>query len=195
MNQELPVFEPFIGIHTLKAVTDALDIVWLGMGAFVKELEGKIGAYLGAKDRPVLATNTGTSALHLALKAAQVGPGDEVIVPSFNFVADMQAIVAVGARPVFCDILPDNLGLDADRARELISPRTKAIMPLHYGGVPCDLDGIFGVARQHGLRVIEDATHAFGSTYRGEKIGSFGDIACFSFDPVKIITSIDGGAV
>src|SRR6266568_4861095 len=195
MYPDIPVFEPSTGIHTVKAVTDALDIGWLGMGAFTKQFEDGIAEYLGLRGRSVLATNTGTSALHLALVVAGVGPGDEVIVPSFNFVADMQAIVAVGAQPVFCDISSANLGLDVARARELIGPRTKAIMPLHYAGLPCDLDGVYALANQRGLRVIEDATHAFGSTYHGAKVGSFGDIACFSFDPVKIITSIDGGAV
>src|SRR5713226_4086078 len=115
MNQELPVFEPYIGVHTLKAVTDALDIGWLGMGAFTKQFEDNITTFLGSPERPVLATNTGTSALPLALLAAGVGPGDEVIVPSFNFVADHQAITAVGAEPVFCDIQEDNLGIDVAR--------------------------------------------------------------------------------
>jgi dTDP-4-amino-4,6-dideoxygalactose transaminase len=195
MNQELPVFEPFIGVHTLKAVTDALDIGWLGMGAFTKQFEEDIAAFLGTPERPVLATNTGTSALHLALLVAGVGQGDEVIVPSFNFVADHQAITAVGAQPVFCDVRSDNLGMDVDKAAELVSSRTKAILPLHYAGIPCDLDGVYELAKLHGLRVIEDATHAFGSTYHGRPIGSFGDLTCFSFDPVKVVTAIDGGAV
>jgi dTDP-4-amino-4,6-dideoxygalactose transaminase len=192
---ELPVFEPYIGIHTLKAITDALDIGWLGMGAFTKEFEERIAAYLGLDGRYVLATNTGTSALHLALLAANVGPGDEVIVPSFNFVADMQAITAVGARPVFCDIRQDNLGVDVDSVARLISPHTKAVMPLHYAGLPCDLDTLYRLTEAYGIQVIEDATHAFGSTHRGRKIGSFGDLTCFSFDAVKVITSLDGGAV
>lgn len=193
--QELPVFEPYTGIHTVKAVTDALDIGWLGMGAFTKEFEEKIGVFLAAGARPVLATNTGTSALHLALLIAGVGRGDEVIVPSFNFVADHQAITAAGAEPVFCDIRQDDLGIDVEKTAALISPRTKAIMPLHYAGLPCDLDGVYSLAERHGLRVIEDATHAFGSTHRGRKIGSFGDLTCFSFDAVKVVTAIDGGAV
>src|SRR5713226_6551489 len=132
MVADIPVFEPFTGIHTLKAVTDALDIGWLGMGAFTKQFEDRIGEYLGLQERSVLATNTGTSALHLALLVAGVGRGDEVIVPSFNFVADHQAITAVGAQPVFCDVRSDNLGMDVDKAAELVSSRTKAILPLHY---------------------------------------------------------------
>jgi dTDP-4-amino-4,6-dideoxygalactose transaminase len=195
MPQELPVFEPATGIHTLKALADAFDIGWLGMGAFTQEFEQKIGTYLELNDRHVVTTKTGTSALHLALIAAGVKPGDEVIVPSFNFVADMQAITALGATPVFCDITLPDLAADVNRIRELITERTRVIMPLHFSGIPADLDAIYELAQQRGLRVIEDATHAFGTRYRGARIGSFGDITCFSFDAVKIITSIDGGAV
>jgi dTDP-4-amino-4,6-dideoxygalactose transaminase len=195
MPEELPVFVPATGIHTVKAVVDALDIGWLGMGAFTQQFENRIGEYLGLDGRYVVTTNTGTSALHIALVAAGIGPGDEVIVPSFNFVADMQAINAVGARPVFCDIRDHDLGIDVARAEELITERTRALMPLHFSGIVCDIDGVYRVAEKHSLRVIEDATHAFGSTHDGRRIGSFGDLTCFSFDPVKIITSIDGGAV
>jgi dTDP-4-amino-4,6-dideoxygalactose transaminase len=193
-HDAVPVFVPAIGIDTLKAVTDALNVGWLGMGAYTKEFEEKIATYLGG-GRQVLATNTGTSALHLALQLASVGAGDEVITTSFNFVADHQAISATGARVVFCDIREDDLGLDPAKLVELIGPKTKAVLPLHYAGAPCRIDEILEIARRAGLRVIEDATHAFGSHAGGRKIGSFGDITCFSFDPVKIITSIDGGAV
>lgn len=195
MPEELPVFVPATGIHTLKALADALDIGWLGMGAFTQEFEQKIGAYLELQGRHVVTTNTGTSALHLALVAAGVKAGDEVIVPSFNFVADMQAITALGATPVFCDISLPDLAADVDRIEELITDRTRAIMPLHFAGIPADLDAIYQLANERGVRVIEDATHAFGTRYRGKRIGSFGDLTCFSFDAVKIITAIDGGAV
>ena len=191
----IPVFQPVIGEDTLKAVSDAFDVGWLGMGAATAAFEQGIAERIGAEDRQVVATNTGTSALHIAVAVAGIGPGDEVIVPSFNFVADHQAISAEGASPVFCDIREDNLGLDVDAAEALISERTKAIMPLHFAGVPCDLDRVYALAEAHGLRVIEDATHAFGTLYGGKTIGGFGDLTCFSFDPVKIITSIDGGAV
>jgi dTDP-4-amino-4,6-dideoxygalactose transaminase len=191
----IPVFRPTIGEDTLKAVSDAFDVGWLGMGAATAAFEQAISERIGAGDRNVVATNTGTSALHIAVVVAGIGPGDEVIVPSFNFVADHQAISAEGAFPVFCDIREENLGIDPDSAEALISGRTKAIMPLHFAGVPCDLDLVYALAEAHGLRVIEDATHAFGTLYRGKTIGGFGDLTCFSFDPVKIITSIDGGAV
>jgi dTDP-4-amino-4,6-dideoxygalactose transaminase len=195
-TERIPVFVPRTGIDTIKHVVDALDVGWLGMGATTQAFETLIAEFLGLGpgDR-VVATNTGTSALHLALLAAGVGDGDEVIVPSFNYVADHQAVRATGAEVVMCDIREDDLGIDVERAAELVTRRTKAIIPLHFAGVPCDHDGVYALARAHGLRVVEDACHAFGSTIGGRRIGSFGDIATFSFDPVKICTSIDGGAI
>jgi dTDP-4-amino-4,6-dideoxygalactose transaminase len=191
----VPVFVPYVGVDTLKHLTDALDAGWLGMGATTKEFEERIAAYLGLRDRYVVCTNTGTSALHIALLAAGIGPGDEVITPSFNYVADHQAIRATGAEVVMCDVHEDDLGLDAASAAALIGPRTKAIIPLHFAGVPCRIAAVYELAAQHGLRVIEDACHAFGTTVDGAKVGSAGDLQFFSFDPVKIITSIDGGCV
>jgi dTDP-4-amino-4,6-dideoxygalactose transaminase len=191
----VPVFQPYIGVDTVKSVVDALDMGWLGMGATTKAFEDAIAARLGLRGRHVLATNTGTSAIHLGLLAADVGPGDEVIVASFNFVADHQAILMTGAEPVFCDIEDDTLGLDPGRIETLITPRTKAILPLHFAGIPSRIDEVYRIAERHGLRVVEDATHAFGTLVDGRPVGSFGDITCFSFDPVKVVTSIDGGAV
>jgi dTDP-4-amino-4,6-dideoxygalactose transaminase len=191
----IPVFQPTIGEDTLDAVREAFDIGWLGMGATTAAFERGIADYIDVGDRQVIATNTGTSALHIAVAVAGIGPGDEVIVPSFDFVADHQAISAEGASPVFCDIREENLGIDCAAAEALISSRTKAIMPLHFGGVPCDIDRVYDLASAHDLRVIEDATHAFGTDHGAGKIGSSGDITCFSFDPVKVITSIDGGAL
>ncbi|HXN08102.1 MAG TPA: DegT/DnrJ/EryC1/StrS family aminotransferase, partial [Candidatus Acidoferrales bacterium] len=135
------------------------------------------------------------AALHIALRAAGVGPGDEVITPSFNYVADHQAIHMCGADIVMCDIRDDNLGIDCEKAAALCGPRTKAIVPLHFAGIPCDIKGVYELASKRGLRVIEDACHGFGSLVDGKRIGSFGDIAAFSFDPVKVVTSIDGGCV
>ncbi|HEX3469184.1 MAG TPA: DegT/DnrJ/EryC1/StrS family aminotransferase [Candidatus Elarobacter sp.] len=191
----VPVFVPYVGVDTLKHLTDALDAGWLGMGATTKEFEERIAAYLELRDRYVVCTNTGTSALHIALLAAGVGPGDEVITPSFNYVADHQAIRATGAEVVMCDVHDDDLGLDVGSAAMLLGPRTKAIVPLHFAGVPCRIGEVYAFARDHGLRVIEDACHAFGSTVEGQKIGRSGDLQFFSFDPVKVITSIDGGCV
>ena len=191
----IPVFAPHIGNDTKQHVCDALDVGWLGMGATTQEFEQCIASYLGLDARYVATTNTGTAALHVALRAAGVGVGDEVITPSFNYVADHQAVRMTGAEVVMCDIRDDNLGIDVGKAAELINERTRAIIPLHFAGLPCDQSGVYELAREYGLRVIEDGMHAFGSEIDGRKIGSYGDICCFSFDPVKIITSIDGGCV
>ncbi len=193
--ERIPVFAPSIGADTLKHLTDALDVGWLGMGATTKDFEERIAAFLGLEHRYVIATNTGTSALHIALVAAGVKPGDEVITPSFNFVADHQAIRMAGAEVVMCDIRDDNLGIDCDKAEPFVTKKTKAIIALHFAGIPCNQDDVYRLAKKHNLRVIEDAMHAFGTTINGRKIGSYGDITCFSFDPVKIVTSIDGGCV
>ncbi|MBV8600736.1 MAG: DegT/DnrJ/EryC1/StrS family aminotransferase [Candidatus Eremiobacteraeota bacterium] len=193
--EPIPVFAPCTGIDTIKHVTDAFDVGWLGMGATTKEFEERIAAFLELENRYVVATNTGTSALHLALLVAGIGPGDEVITPSFNYVADHQAIHAAGAEVVMCDVRDDNRGIDVAKAEALISERTKAIVPLHFAGIPCDQAGVYELARKYKLRVIEDAMHGFGTRIEGKRIGSYGDIACFSFDPVKIVTSIDGGCV
>lgn len=165
------------------------------MGATTKEFEERITAFLELDGRFVCVTNTGTSAIHIALLAAGIGAGDEVITPSFNYVADHQAIRATGAEVVMCDIRENDLGIDVAQAEALITPRTKAIMPLHFAGVPCDQAGVYALAERYGLRVVEDGTHAFGTRIGRRRIGSYGDIATFSFDPVKIMTSIDGGAV
>lgn len=193
--EPIPVFAPHMDASTMQHLGEAFDVGWLGMGAFTKEFEDRIGEFLGLKNRYVATTNTGTSALHIALRVAGIGRGDEVITPSFNYVADHQAIRMAGADVVMCDIREDNLGIDCDKAELLITDRTKAIIPLHFAGIPCDQAGVYRLAQKYGLRVIEDAMHAFGTDIDGRKIGSYGDITCFSFDPVKIITSIDGGCV
>jgi dTDP-4-amino-4,6-dideoxygalactose transaminase len=195
-TEAIPVFQPSIGADTLAAVSNAFEIGWLGMGATTRRFEQALQTYLDT-DRHVVATMTGSAALHLGLLLAGVGPGDEVILPSFNFIADLQAVLWCGATPVFCDIDEPSLGLDPSCLADLLTPRTRAVIPLHFAGIVADLDDILILAEAHQLRVVEDATHALGS-YRGtprRAVGAAGDIACFSFDPVKIITSIDGGAV
>lgn len=193
--ERIPVFEPHIGPDVVGHLLEALDVGWLGMGATTQEFEERIADYLGLQQRFVCATNTGTAALHLALRTAGIGPGDQVITPSFNYVADHQAVRMTGAEVVMCDVQEDNLGIDVAKAGELVNENTKAIIPLHFAGLPCDLAGVRALAAEHDLRVIEDGMHAFGSSIDGQKIGSKGDVCCFSFDPVKIITSIDGGCV
>jgi len=176
-------------------VKGAFDVGWLGMGAGTKEFEERIRSFLSVGERHVVATNTGTSAIHIALLAAGVGPGDEVITPSFNYVADHQAIRMCGADVVMCDIRERDLAIDVDAAAALVTKKTKAVIPLHFAGIPCDREGVYRLAAAHGLRVVEDACHAFGTTIGGKAIGSDGDVATFSFDPVKVVTSIDGGCV
>jgi len=193
--EKIPVFEPYIDKETLSHVEEILKIGWLGLGSATKEFEERISEFLNLKDRYVLCTNTGTSALHLSLLCAGIGPGDEVITPSFNYVADHQAIRMTGAKVVMCDIKEENLGIDCDKVEKLISDKTKAIIPLHFAGIPCDIDAVRSLAKKYNLRIIEDAMHAFGTKINDNKIGRFGDITCFSFDPVKIVTSIDGGCI
>ena len=193
--EKIPVFAPTIGEDTKKCLNEAIDVGWLGMGSASKEFEDRISEFLELDDRFVAVVNTGTSALHIALLTAGIGPGDEVITTSFNYVADHQAIKMTGADVVMCDIQDDNLGIDCNKAEELITKKTKAIIPLHFAGIPCDQQGVFNLAKKYDLRVIEDAMHAFGTEINGKKIGSYGDITCFSFDPVKIVTSVDGGCV
>ena len=193
--QQIPVFRPLIQPEEISAAVASLEQGWLGMGASVGAFEEALQQVLGAQDRHVVAVNTGHSALHLALMLAGVGPGDEVITPSFNNIADFQAILAVGASPVFCDILEDTLCLDVAKAEALVGPRTKAIIAMDYDCFLADHDAVSALAARHGLRVIHDAAHAIGSNYRGKRVGSFSDICMFSFDPVKTITCIDGGAL
>ena len=189
------MFRPLIQAEELSASRAALELGWLGMGSYVDEFEQSIKSFLGATDRHVAAVSTGHAALHLALMVIGAGPGDEIITPSFNNIADFQAILATGAEPVFCDIEPDTLCVDLDKAGTLVTPRTKAIIVMDYDCVLCDHDRVAEFARTYNLRVIHDAAHSFGSKYKGRMIGSFSDIAMFSFDPVKTITCIDGGAL
>lgn len=181
-----------IGNREKEAVLGVLDREYLGMGAEVQQFEESLTRFFG---RPAVCVNTGTAALHLALQACGIGTGDEVLVPSLTYVASFQAISATGARPVACDIHPISLTLDRNDAERRLSPRTKAVMPVHYSGGVGNLDELYVFANQKGLRVIEDAAHAFGTVYGGRRVGSFGDVSCFSFDGIKNITSGEGGCV
>lgn len=191
----IPVFKPLIEDEEIQAATDSLRVGWLGMGASVGVFEESIKAYLGCEDRYVVAVSTGHAALHLAMMLVGLESGDEVITPSFNNIADFQAILAVGAKPVFCDIREDTLCLDLVKAEALIGEKTKAIIAMDYDCCLADHDSLQKLADKYKLRVIHDAAHAFGSSYKGRKVGTFSDICMFSFDPVKTITCIDGGAL
>jgi dTDP-4-amino-4,6-dideoxygalactose transaminase len=174
------------------AVMGVLDREFLGMGADVQEFEHALTEFFG---RPAVCVVNGTAALQLALQACGIGEGDEVLVQSLTYVASFQAISATGATPIPCDINPDTLTLDWLDAEKRITSKTKALMPIHYSGGVGELDEIYTFARKHSLRVIEDAAHAFGTTYQGKRVGGFGDIACFSFDGIKNITSGEGGCI
>jgi len=174
------------------AVMRVLDHEFLGMGSEVQAFEDELSKFFG---RPTVCVSNGTAALHLALQAVGLSQGDEVLVQSLTYVASFQAISATGARPISCDVNSQNLCINLKDAERKLTINTKAIMPVHYGGGVGELDDVYVFAKKHGLRVIEDAAHAFGSHYKSQKVGSFGDISCFSFDGIKNITSGEGGCV
>jgi dTDP-4-amino-4,6-dideoxygalactose transaminase len=171
-----------------------LEDGYLGMGREVEAFESELAAFLGVPKEHVACVNSGTAALHLAVQAV-TKPADEVLVQSLTYISSFQAISAARAVPVACEVVPKSITIDLEDAKRRLTCGTKVIMPVHYASNPGDLDRIYAFAREHGLRVIEDAAHAFGCSYKGRKIGSFGDIVCFSFDGIKNITSGEGGAV
>ena len=175
----------------------ALGVVrsgWWSMGPQVQEFEGDFASFCGAKH--ALAVANGTASLHLALLAVGLAPGDEVIVPSLNFVAAANAIVHSGGTPVFCDIAgPDEPNPDPGDIEAAVGPRTKAILTLHYGGFPCDMDAIAAIAERHGLAIVEDAAHAPGASFRGRMCGMLGSIGCFSFFANKNLPVGEGGMI
>ncbi|MFG1691093.1 DegT/DnrJ/EryC1/StrS family aminotransferase [Gemmatimonadota bacterium] len=191
-RQLIRVSKSCLGPSEKQAVVGVLDREYLGMGVDVQQFEQALSGFFGRQATCVV---NGTAALHLALEACGIGRGDEVLVPSLTYIASFQAISATGAKPVACDIDSMSCILDWRDAEKRLTPRTRAIMPVHYSGGVGDLEGIYEFANRHGLRVIEDAAHAFGSHCKGARVGASGDIACFSFDGIKNITSGEGGCV
>jgi dTDP-4-amino-4,6-dideoxygalactose transaminase len=181
-----------IGQEEKAAVMKVLDKEFLGMGEEVGEFERLLSEYFG---RPAVCVASGTAALQLALQGAGVGPGDEVLVPTITYLASFQTVTANGARPVACDVDENTCLIDLNDAAKRVTNRTKAIMPVHYAGQPVDFSSLMKLAQKNDLRVIEDAAHAFGSCSKGDRIGSFGDVSCFSFDGIKNITCGEGGCV
>ncbi len=177
----------------LLEIQEALDYGYFGMAYKVSQLEKEIQNFLET-DRNVVCVNTGTSALHISLDALGITAGDEVILPSFTFVATAQVITACGATPVFVDV-NDKLFIEAEEVEKKITKKTKAIIVVHYNGQPANMDSLLNLAKKYEIRLIEDAAHAFGSYYKSKKIGSFGDITCFSFDSIKVMTCGEGGAI
>ncbi len=175
-----------------KAVVDVLRSGAYILGPNTKALEQEFSQYLGTKH--AIGLNSGTDALHLALRALDIGKGDEVITVAFTFVATTESIEIVGATPVFVDIDPDTFNMDVTQIEDKITPRTKAIMPVHLYGQPADMDVIMDIAKRHNLYVIEDCCQAVGAEYKGKKVGSFGDIGAYSFFPTKNLGGMgDGG--
>jgi dTDP-4-amino-4,6-dideoxygalactose transaminase len=187
----LPYNRPDIGEEEIAEVVATLRSGWLTTGPRTKRLEQAFAAYTGAAH--ALAVNSATAALHLGLDAAGVGPGDEVITTPLTFAACANVIVQQGATPVLADVCADDLNIDPAAVERRITPRTKAIMAVHYAGQPCRMDPLLDLARRHNLFLLEDAAHAVGASYRGRMVGSIGDATAFSFYATKNLTTGEGG--
>jgi len=192
MDWRIPLSDIDFDDREALAVQNVIKSRWLTMGKVTQEFESSFADYTQTKH--AIAVTNATAALHLACLALGIGPGDEVIVPSLTFVATANAVRYVGATPVFADIIgPDNLNISPAAINLLITPRTRAIIVMHYAGYPCDMPAILSLAKQHGVFVIEDAAHAVGSDLNGQKLGTLGDIGCFSFFSNKNMTTGEGG--
>ncbi|MCY0386351.1 DegT/DnrJ/EryC1/StrS aminotransferase family protein [Robbsia sp. Bb-Pol-6] len=189
----LPFTRPEIDEATIAGVVDVLRSGWITTGPQNQQFEAALSARFGG--RPVRTFNSGTATLEIGLRIAGVGPGDEVITTSLSWAATSNVVLQVGATPVFVDIDPVTRNIDLDLLEAAITPRTRALIPVYLAGLPVDMDRLYAIARQHGLRVIEDAAQAFGASWQGREIGSFGDLVSFSFHANKNLTSIEGGAL
>ena len=193
MAAYLPFHVPEIDDEDIEAVVNVMRSGWLTTGAKARQFEQEFAAKVGA--RYAVALNSCTAALHLALEAIGLGEGDEVLVPTMTFAATAEVVTYFKAKPVLIDCLPTTLNMNPDLIERAITPRTKAVIPVHFAGQPCDMTKILEIARRHNLRVIEDAAHAFPASYKGKAIGSIGDYTCFSFYATKNITTGEGGMV
>ncbi len=189
----LPFSRPSIDEATITAVGEVLRSGWITSGPKVAALEAQLSEYFGG--RPVRTFNSGTCTMEIALRIAGIGAGDEVITTPISWVATANVIIEVGATPVFADIDPVTRNIDLDKLEAAITPRTKAIIPVYLSGLPVDMDRLYAIAAKHNLRVVEDAAQAFGSEWKGKRIGSFGDFVSFSFQANKNITTGEGGAL
>jgi dTDP-4-amino-4,6-dideoxygalactose transaminase len=187
----LPFHVPDIAEDEIQAVVETLRSGWLTTGSKVREFEEAFAGYVGC--RHAVAVNSGTAALHLALDAAGLKEGDEVLIPTMTFAATAEVVLYFKAKPVLVDCQPDTLNIGPDQIEKALTSKTKAIIPVHIGGQPCDMERILEIARIHNLAVVEDAAHALPARYRGEMIGTVGDITCFSFYATKTITTGEGG--
>ena len=193
-NEEfLPFSRPSISQAAIDEVVACLKSGWITTGPRVKQFEDDLKAYTGAPY--ALALTSATAGLHLVLAALELKPGDEVITTPMTFAATLNTIVLAGGKPVLVDVEPGTYNMDVTKVEKAVTKRTRAIMPVHFGGVPVDLDPLYDIAKKHGLRVIEDAAHAIGTEYKGRRIGGFGDTQVFSFHPNKNMTTGEGGCV
>lgn len=191
----LPLAKPYISEDELTAANEVLKSGWWTTGPKVTEFETALSDYLKEDDDLyTVGLNSCTAALHLALIACGIGKDDEVIVPTWTFAATAHVVEWVGAKVVLCDIEGKSLNIDLEKAEKLITAKTKAIIPVHIAGFPCDIEGIASLAKKHDLKVIEDAAHAIGTEYKGTKIGNFSDVTCFSFYATKNLAMGEGGA-
>jgi len=188
----IPVFKPSFGNEELEALKEPFKTGWIGLGPKTKEFEEKFAKYIGTSY--AVGMNSCTAALHLALKVMDI-EGKEVITTPMTFISTNHAILYNGGVPVFCDIEDDTLNIDSLKIENLITDRTAAIIVVHYGGHACDMDKVLEIAKKYDLKVIEDCAHACGGEYKGKKLGSIGDISCFSFHAVKNLATGEGGMV
>lgn len=194
MMWKIPLADVKFGPEEFEAVTRVMSSGWVTMGPETELFEHEFAAYVQTGN--ALAVSSCTTALHLALASLGIKAGDEVIVPSLTFVASANAILYVGAVPVFADVVgPNDWNISPQSIREKITPRTKAIIVVHYAGFPCRMDEIMEIAKENGLKVIEDAAHAPGASFMGKKLGTIGDVGCFSFFANKNLTTAEGGMV
>jgi dTDP-4-amino-4,6-dideoxygalactose transaminase len=194
MKPFLPFVKPSIDEQSIAAVAEVLRSGQLASGPKVLAFEAALAAYVGG-NRHLRVMTSATAGLEMALEVAGIGEGDEVIVPAMSFAASANVIARLRAIPKFVDIDLHTRNIDVTQVEAAITPKTRAVMPVHFAGLPVDMDGLYGIAAKHGLRVVEDAAHAIGARYRGKPIGSFGDLVVFSFHPNKNMTSIEGGAI
>ncbi|QEG22329.1 DegT/DnrJ/EryC1/StrS family aminotransferase [Mariniblastus fucicola] len=192
-TRNIPFFKAIIGEEEIQSVVETLNSGWLTSGPKVKQFETEFANFVGAKH--AIAVNSATAALHLALEAHGIGRGDKVLVPTLTFAATAEVVIHLGATPVLVDINPATFNICAEDIRAKICADTKAIMPVHYAGQPCNMDVIQDIAREHDIPVIEDAAHAFPAQWKGNMIGSIGQVTCFSFYANKTITTGEGGMI
>ena len=190
----IPVYQPYLCGREKEYVNDCMDTTWISSrGEYIARFERSFADYIGAEHATTV--SNGTVAIHLALQALGVGPGDEVIVPSLTYIASVNTIIQSGAAPVFVDSLESTWQIDPEDVRRKITARTKAIMVVHLYGLPCDMDALAAICKEHGILLIEDCAEAFGARYKGQHVGTFGDVSTHSFFGNKTITTGEGGMV